>query len=127
MKKEKTKTAHILNQISIPDYQRGLRKEYESLTRQETKTLMIARFHMLECGVNYKGTMSTNCKYCSTNDDESHRLNDCKFYKSINLYNEPQKVNFSDVYSQDIEVTKQIIKCIEKVWNTRNSNGTMNL
>ena len=125
-KKEKTKTAHIINQISSHDYERNLRKEYTSLTRQETKTLIIARFHMLECGINFKGTLSSICNQCCTKDDENHRLNHCKRYQSINFYNETRKVDFTDVYSQDIDVLKQIIRNIEKVWNTKTSNGTMN-
>ena len=87
---------------------------------------MLARFHMLECGVNYKGTMSTQCKQCKVDDDENHRLNDCKAYRFINLYNNPQKVNFGDVYSHDIQIVRDILKCIEKVWNTKTANGTMN-
>ena len=125
-KKKKTKTAHILDQISAHDYERGIRQEYTSLTRHETKTLMLARFHMLECGVNYKGTLSPLCKQCNIRDDENHRLNNCKAYQSINLYDEPHKVEFSDVYSHDIQTIRNILMSIEKVWNTRTSNGTMN-
>ena len=125
VKMKKTKTAHILDQISTHDYERGLRQEYASLTRHETKTLLLARFHMLECGVNFKGTMSVLCKHCKVTDDENHRLNNCKVYRSINHYDDPQKVNFSDVYSHDVEVIKVILKSIERVWNTKTSNGTM--
>ena len=66
------------------------------------------------------------CRYCKIVDDEDHRLNHCKTYQSINFYNETHKVDFSEVYSQDIDVLKQILKNIEKVWNTKTSNGTMN-
>ena len=126
IKKKKTKTTHILDQITTHDYERGIRQEYTSLTRHETKTLILARFHMLECGVNFKGTMSTLCRHCNMCDDENHRLNHCKLYRSINLYDEPRKVNFSDIHSTDTEVIKDTLKCIERVWNTKTSNGTMN-
>ena len=125
-KRRKTKTAHIVDQILHQDYTRGLRMEYNTCNRQETKTIMIARFHMLECGVNYKGTMNEICKHCRILDDENHRLNNCKMYRSTNLYDEAQKVSFNDIYSPDISVIKQLIPHIERVWNTRNANGSMN-
>ena len=123
----KTETAHIVDQLTKQDYKRQLQKEFTLCTRQETKTIMIARFHMLETGTNFKGTMSVVCRECKVNDDENHRLNYCKKYQSINLYNETQKVDFNHIYSNDIEVVRSINEPIEKVWNTRNANGTMNL
>ena len=125
-KRRKTKTAHIIDELTQQDYTRGLRTEFRTCNRQETKTIMIARFRMLECGINFKGTMSEICKHCSTLDDENHRLNECKMYRSINLYDEMQKVSFRDIYSSDINVIKQLIPYIERVWNTRNANGSMN-
>ena len=125
-KKIKTKTAHIIDQITAENYTRGLTKEFTTLNRQETKTIMIARFRMLECGTNFKGTICEICRICRTVDDESHRLNYCKKYRHINLYDEECKVTFSDIYSSDVNVLKQMIPYIDKVWNTRNANGTMN-
>ena len=87
---------------------------------------MIARFRMLECGANFKGTMNEMCKLCKTIDDESHRLNHCKLYRCNNFYDKTEKVQFSDIYSSDVQVLKQMIPHIEKVWNTRNANGSMN-
>ena len=87
---------------------------------------MIARFHMLECGTNYKGTMSEMCKYCKAVDNENHRLNYCKHYRNINLYDKTQKVSFNDIYQSDINTVRHIIPYIEKVWNTHNANGSMN-
>ena len=125
-KRIKTKTAHIIEQIKAPDYSRGLRQEFTTLNRQESKTIMTARFHMLECGTNFKGTLSEICRLCRTVDDENHRLNHCKTYRSTNLYDETRKVNFNDIYSSDVNILKQIIPYIDKVWNTRNANGSMN-
>ena len=87
---------------------------------------MIARFHMLETGTNYKGTLDEICKECKTKDDENHRLNYCKKYRLNNLYSNTLKADFNDIYSKDINVLRPIIAQIEKVWNTKNANGTMN-
>ena len=124
--RKKTKTAHLVDQLSAQDYARGLRNEFTTLNRQETKTILIARFRMLECGINFKGTMSEICRLCGTIDDENHRLNHCRKYQHINLYDEPRKVTFNDVYSSDPDILKQMIPFIDKVWNTRNANGSMN-
>ena len=43
-----------------------------SLTKRETKMLIIARFGMLECGKNFKGTMNEICLNCNTRDTEEH-------------------------------------------------------
>ena len=126
VKQRKTKTAHIIDQITKEDYTRGLRNEYKACNRQETKTIMIARFRMLECGANFKGTMNEMCRQCKTIDDENHRLNYCKVYRSINLYDRTPKIAFEDVYSSDVQTMKQMIPHIERVWNIRNANGKMN-
>ena len=82
--------------------------------------------HLLETSTNYKGTLDEICKECKVKDDENHRLNFCKTYQSINLYDKAQKADFNDIYSHEIEVLRPIVDQIEKVWNTRTGSGTMN-
>ena len=94
---------------------------------KETKAIIIARFGMLECGKNYKGTQREICNTCSLLDDENHRLNYCPKYRNINLCDSTVKVDFQDIYSRDHSVLKEMIKVISKVWNIRNANGTMNI
>ena len=48
----KSKTAHIIDRIENPSYQRKPLNVILQLTKQETKTLIIARYRMLECGRN---------------------------------------------------------------------------
>ena len=78
--RRKTKTTHIIDQISDQDYTRRLREEFATCNRQETKTIMIARFRMLKYGVNFKGSLKEICNHCKIVDDENHRLNYCKNY-----------------------------------------------
>ena len=47
---EKTKTRHIVNSIKSDTYMRSPTQEILKCNKQETKTLIIARFGMLECG-----------------------------------------------------------------------------
>ena len=80
---------------------------------------------MLECGHNYKGSMNEKCRRCNTIDDENHRLNHCILYRTTNFYDSREKVNFQNVYSDDINVLRSIIPKLGKVWNTRSAHGNM--
>ena len=80
---------------------------------------------MLECGANFKGSLRYKCSVCNVVDDENHRLNTCKKYRNLNIYDHATKVNFVDVYSSNLTVVKQIIVFIERIWNTRSAHGTM--
>ena len=121
----KTKTKHIIEQINNSWYQRAPSNELLQCTKQETKTILIARFGMLECGKNFKGTMREVCTYCNELDNENHRLNYCVQLKDINLFNSDVKANFDDIYSNDIDKIKGIIMHIEKVWNVKTAHGNI--
>ena len=121
----KTKTKHIIQHLDNHAYQRQPLKELLLCTKQEAKTLMIARFGMLECGKNFKGSQKETCAHCNEPDNENHRLNYCKRYKDINLFDSDFKVNFDDIHSEDIQIIKSVITHIEKVWNVRTAHGTV--
>ena len=118
----KTKTISIIEQINAPYYERGTHDELKQLTKHEFKTIVMARFRMLQCGKNFKGTMRELCEHCNCIDDENHRLNECKKFVTTEGY---PTVNFDDIYSNDITVIRNVINAIEKIWNTSNSHGTV--
>ena len=124
-KTEKTKTKHIIDIINDETYVRLINQELLKCTKQQTKTLIIARFKMLECGMNFKGTMKELCGVCKTVDDENHRLNYCIRFKDKNRYDSATKLNFADVYSNDINILKNIISHIERLWNVKTAHGTI--
>ena len=70
--------------------------------------------------------MNEMCRSCNVVDDENHRLNDCPVHKSVNFFDTQLKVDFTDVFSTDINILKRVIKQIGKVWNVQNAHGTMN-
>ena len=82
---------------------------------------------MLECGTNFKGTIKEMCSDCNVQDDEMHRLNYCKKFRSNNYYESDVKVDFDDIYSTDLQTLRTLLPKIGKVWNTKNANGSMNL
>ena len=121
----KAKTSHIINSLTADTYTRKVLPELQNLTKQETKTIIISRYRMLECGANFKSSRSELCTTCKKHDNEDHRLNHCLRYRTTNNYNNGGKINFDDVYSTDTDILKKVIANIEKVWNTRNAHGTM--
>ena len=125
--KIKTKTKTVAEAIDAPDYQRKPQPEILNSTKQEAKTIIIARYRMLECGSNYKGTLKEICKDCNTIDNEDHRISYCKKWDSINYTKRDDKKDFTMIYSHDITIIREILPVIEKIWNTKNAHGTMNL
>ena len=124
-KTRKTKTKHIVDAIEEEEYARKPEKILTHLNKQQTKTLIIARFHMLECGNNFKGSLSEICRTCDVIDTENHRLNYCPKFRLINCYDSDEKFSFENIYSDDVATVKRTIEVIEKTWNTRNAHGTM--
>ena len=121
----KSKTAHILQHLSDDNYSRQPCQTITNSTKQHAKTIMIARFRMLECGVNFKGTLSEICRTCKTKDDENHRMNHCVKYRAINLYDSDEKTPFELIYSRDETELSIVVKIIEKVWNTKSAHGNI--
>ena len=124
-KVRKSKTSHIVDLISAETYIRKPSPEIHNLTKQETKTLIISRYRMLECGANFKNSRSVTCSTCNATDNEDHRLNHCIRFRATNNYDKSEKCNFDDVHSNDTDTLKKIIVSISKVWNTRNAHGSM--
>ena len=121
----KTKTASIAKHLSEQSYCRKPQHDIVNCTKYETKTLMIARYGMLECGNNFKGTMNALCESCNVPDDENHRLNYCEKYKDINFANADEKKDFDWVYSRDKNELRKILPRTNDVWDTKNAHGTM--
>ena len=80
---------------------------------------------MLECGKNFKGSIPEICRGCGEEDDESHRLNRCGTWKHLNLSETVDKVDFGEIYSNDINILLPVIKSIQRVWELHVGNGSM--
>ena len=127
VKKRKTKTNSIVDLIEHPDYQRKPLSEILICSKQETKVIVTARFCMLDCGKNFKGTQQEICTHCNAEDNEDHRLNHCTKYRDINHCDDATEIDFQMIHSRNNDVLKKTITEILKVWNLRNANGTMNI
>ena len=85
IKTPKTKTLTIIDKLKIDNYKRQPEPEFLKMTKKETKTVMTARYSMLECGKNFKGTVKIECQTCGVTDDESHWLHACTRWEGKNL------------------------------------------
>ena len=120
-----TKTKRIYEELQSPDYSRLPNHEITKRNKQGAKTLILARHGMLECGANYKGTMTELCKKCCKRDDENHTLNGCSVLNETNWANSNQKIDFNDVYSNNDATLTTIIEKLECIWEFRYANGRM--
>ena len=83
--------------IEKNEYKRQMMQPLDKFTKAETKLLIIARFGMLECGTNFKGTLPELCPLCNQTDNESHRLNFCERWHQTNLFASQEKVKFDPI------------------------------
>ena len=121
-----TKTKHIYDQIQT-SYTRKPLPELIRLNKQRTRTIILARFGMLECGANFKGTLPENCRSCNVRDDENHRLNECKTWQERNRSLNPIKCDFQDVFSDSPDKLETICTEIENLWELKYSKGRMRI
>ena len=87
---------------------------------------MIARYGMLDCGMNFKGNMRPNCNQCNVPDNEQHRLNICPKWDYLRTNETNEDIDFDDIYENDIESLRSVMKRINLIWNTKYANGSMN-
>ena len=115
----------IISKISNSEYTRGPEKEVLQSSKYEAKTIIIARYGMLECGNNFKGTLSPRCRTCDTKDDENHRINKCPLWSKRNLNGASESIDFQKIHDADIDVLRPIIDEIGQIWNTKNAHGNI--
>ena len=118
----KTKTRSIVERMSNSTYTRTPEPTILQ-TKQTTKTILIARYGMLDCGNNFKGSSKGICITCNKIDDEDHRLNECPKWTDSETN---EKINFDLIYSTDIEEIYPVLTRVNQLWNTRYAHGSMN-
>ena len=110
--KIKTKTAYIYHDINKDSFSNEALTEITSSNKVNTKTIILARCGMLECGKNFKGTIPDICRECGVVDDESHRLNRCVLWKHLNFSETANGVDFGTIYVNDYVKLLPVIQSI---------------
>ena len=121
-----TKTRYIHEKLSSTTYQYLTEPLPEIMrkNRQRSKTIIIARSGMLECGKNFKGTIPVTCRECNTLDDENHRMNYCTKYVHNNDDNNGP-IDFCNIFSEEENTLDAAISRIENRWELKYANGRM--
>ena len=57
-----------------------------AVEKSDCKAIIMSRFGMLECGMNFKGTLGNHCEVRDNVDDEEHRLNHCERFIEFNSH-----------------------------------------
>ena len=125
--KTKTKVAYLKELLNSPNYVRTLDP---FIMRNQSiihaRALIMGRLGMLQCAKNFAIHHGTKqCKDCGVLDDESHRMNFCIKYRSVNHCDKAEKIEFHDIYSDDDDKIMNVVKAIICVWDLANNKNEM--
>ena len=125
--KMRTKTLSISQKLNTESYDINNKENVLfTLPRCTTKTIIMARYGMLDCRKNFSyGYGNKVCPTCMTIDDERHRINDCIRWSDINLHRSSLKIDFEVIFSNDPEILKCISSIIQSIWNLENGKNEM--
>ena len=125
--KARTKTLRIAQKLEKEDFKHeSTENSLFELPRHSVSIILMARYGMLDCAVNYHGKYGTKmCTLCKVIDDENHRINYCKKWQNVNLYKTDYILNFDTVFSDNIEEIRQISNCLGSIWNLENGKNEM--
>ena len=125
--KTKTKTKFVDETLQGQNHQRVIDpflNQYQSIIH--ARSLIMGRYGMLQCAQNFSnGYGSKLCSKCKVVDDESHRINWCDRWRSINLCDSETKLNYSDIFSDDIKKCMKVVETIISIWDLENGKNEM--
>ena len=124
----KTKTKTIFEKLQCNDYKRTPILILRHLNCIETRAFIMGRFGMLDCKANFSnGYGGKVCDQCGMDDNEEHRMNECVKYRGTNNCDDPVKIPFNDIYSDEIEKVKPVLMSILKIWDLTNGKNRMRI
>ena len=122
---EKQKTKNLVSKLKNDNYVR--RPYIQAQSRHQCRARIMAMYGMLDCGKNFKtGYRGENCQSCNVLDDENHRINYCKKYRYINLFDSALKIDFNSIYSGNEKTINMVVEVVCEIWNLHNGNNKMN-
>ena len=123
---EKTKTNFIQDLIEKSTYSRQPMTNILNRSKMGAKAIIMGMSGMLDCANNYHFKYkSKTCNVCKEIDDESHRINYCKKYAYINLFESEHKFDFSNIYSKEKEEVDKVEYVIRHLWDISNGKNQM--
>ena len=111
-------TKSILSKLETPNFKRKPLEIMNHGSVSVVRAMIMGKYGMLKCRANFSmGLGQKNCETCGTVDDESHRINDCVLYRDINLYDKSEKVNFEDIYCDNMLTALKVVEHIMRMWD----------
>ena len=124
--REKTKTKSIVTDIEQPDYQRRPLRIMEKGSVIVTRAVLMGRYGMLKCRANFSSSYTNkNCPECNVIDDEGHRINYCSVFRSTNLYDSTEKIDYDKLFSNDLNEVLTVVTIILKLWDLGYEKNSM--
>ena len=122
----KTKTKTIVPLIENPEYVRKPQSFIGENNKIIARAYIMGRYGMLQCAANFSmGYATKECRACGVTDDEDHRINHCVQWCDINLSNSVEKINFTDIYSNDRVESLKVIERVMMMWDLGNGKNAM--
>ena len=122
----KTKTKSIVPLIEKPDFVRKPQNFMRENNKLIARAYIMARYGMLQCAANFScGYGTKTCRECDAIDDENHRINHCKLWYKNNLSLSDEKIDFTDVYSEDRNKSFKVIERVLMMWDLGNGKNAM--
>ena len=122
----KTKTKTIVPLIENPEYVRKPQSFIGENNKIIARAYIMGRYGMLQCAANFSmGYATKECRACGVTDDEDHRINHCVQWCDINLSNSVEKINFTDIYSDDRVESLKVIERVMMMWDLGNGKNAM--
>ena len=119
----KTKTERLIQILESEEYQRKP-QPFMKKDKLTVRAYILGQYGMLQCAANFStGYGSKNCKTCNVVDNESHRINHCPEWNSINLCKRNETVNFNHIHSENDIESMKVVQTIIAMWDLgRNRN-----
>ena len=124
--KPKSKTKTIIDELEKTNYRRKPLDAFQQGSVVVARACIMGRYGMLKCKDNFSyGSKLRECDTCRVKDDEDHRINGCILYRTINLYDSNEKINFSDIYSEKTDEVSKVVDIILRLWDLGTGRNEM--
>ena len=123
---KKQKTAFLRDLIHEQHYSRRPIENVVNRSKTGVRAVIMGMSGMLDCANNFHFKYKRkSCDVCKVIDDESHRINHCKKFAHINLYNSELKFDFQTIYSDKRSDVDKVEYVIRQLWDLSNGKNSM--
>ena len=122
----KTKTKTIADITGRDDFKRTPLPILQNLSSLQTRALIMGRYGMLDCRANFSmGYGGKLCVECNTDDNEAHRINECVKYRAVNRYDSTGKIDFENIYSDELNDVMIVVDSILAIWDLEHGKNVI--